>query len=121
MMDATGGRARVLTIESTDQDRFHVQLQSKNQTNVFVSLLCIHLSSSDYRKDCSGSTATPSMPAGPPLTLGTLVQISLPHRFHYCPKSSPRAGSTLKVLPTANDSMRVVVDFLDGGCAFRHS
>ena len=63
----------------------------------------------DYRKYCTCSTATPSMPADPPLTLGTLAQISFARRIHLRPKSPPRAGSTLKVSPAAKGSTKGVV------------
>jgi hypothetical protein len=86
--DATGSSARALAIESTGQDRFHEQLQSFG-----------------YREDRSCSTATPSMPVGLPLTLGTLAQISFSYRFHFRLKKSPRAGCTLKVSPTAKNSI----------------
>ena len=74
---------------------------------MFVSL------SFDYRKCCNRSTATPSMPADPPLTLGTLAQISFLTKSCPtpigCSKSPPRAGSTLKFCPTARGSTKGVV------------
>ena len=78
---------------------------------MFVSL------SFDYRKCCNRSTATPSMPADPPLTLGTLAQISFLTKScptlvgcsNFRPKSPPRAGSTLKFCPTARGSTKGVV------------
>ena len=100
---------------------------SKCSCSLKIKRVCLSLAF-DYRKDCIRSTATPSMPAGPPLALGIWAQISgstfahrssfahsrssFAHRFHFRPKSPPRARSTLKVPPTAKEGMKEVVSCL---------
>ena len=100
----------MLAIGRVVKDRFRVELPYIYIYiyNLKTKRACLCLSF-DYRKCCNRSTATPSMPAGPPLTLGTLAQIFFPRRLHFRPKSPPRAGSTLKFPPTAKGSTKGVV------------
>ena len=54
-----------------------VKTNSECTCSVTINWVCLLLSFG-YRKGCTHPTATPSMPAGLPWTLGTLAQISFP-------------------------------------------